>query len=269
MSSDERGHNQILSSIARMSSAWVESVRAISNITDQIRTTALAIPRIEFPKFELPESLKEVLRAASIEDANCKRLESAGWTPHATSPWHLAKNESLDPDQLKRAVEHYYSSEWDKVGSLFVKNVDQYDIDDEAKATFGEAISAHGLGLYRCAPRVLFPEIERVSRVEIHQGQNKIITSQQDLQNLIGRMTPAEMAPLGMAGFRFYMKLTHHVYLRTDELSDSALTDPVPNRHVALHGLAPYSTAQNSLNAIIFADYIFKAISKIKKWQNL
>jgi hypothetical protein len=44
-------------------------------------------------------------------------------------------------------------------------------VDDVAQATFIEALEAHGLGLYRVAPRLLFPEIERLARNEFRAGR--------------------------------------------------------------------------------------------------
>ena len=49
-------------------------------------------------------------------------------------------------------------------------------VDDEAKTTFGEALNAHEAGFYRSVCRVLMPEIERVSRVELHGDRLERIT---------------------------------------------------------------------------------------------
>lgn len=274
MKPEDLGFRNIQASLAGISKALSESLAPLISATSHIKQTSLnfqsLLPTFSLPIFEFPESVKEVLRQAGIEDECCKRIEKSGWIPHESSPWDLASDENLAPEQLKTAIEDYYITEWDRVAAILNSRVSSYSIDDEAKATFFESVHAHGQKLFRCAPRILFPEIERVSRAEIHNGRAKTpITSQKDLQSQIGEMTPAEMAPLGMAGFRFYMKLTNHVYLQTDKLNDTeslnaVLIDPVPNRHVALHGLASYSTFQSSLNAIILTDYIFHAVTKIK-----
>ena len=61
-----------------------------------------------------------------------------------------------------------------------------------------------------------------------------------------------------------YRKLDEHAYLDTEEFPDT-LSDTVPNRHATMHGRASYSTHQNSINALILADYVFQVIHNYKE----
>jgi hypothetical protein len=148
-----------------------------------------------------------------------------------------------------------------------LEDLDGYDIDDEAKATFKEALEVHGNGHYRASCRLLFPEIERVSRAEIYEGELEGVTSQKKLAEKMGGLTPGEMGT-GLRGMSLYRKFTDHIYapVRTEAALLTVLSDPVPNRHVALHGLSAYKTFQHSLNLIVICDFVFRAISALKRY---
>ena len=109
------------------------------------------------------------------------------------------------------------------------------------------------------------PEIERVSRIELH-GDNlrEKITSQPHLRELAGQLSLNAVEPRGYYGLVLFKKLTDHLYNRiaTEEDRNRCNQDPVPNRHAAVHGLVVYSSNQNSLNTIFMADYIFQIILK-------
>ncbi|MFC4291649.1 hypothetical protein ACFOWX_04385 [Sphingorhabdus arenilitoris] len=274
MKLDEKRSDEMQKSLEHISDSLNEMMRPLIAALSQLNLNweKIEFPKIEFPKIKLANSQNDILKEVDLEDKLCKRFEDAGWIAHYTSPWRIAEDASLEPDLLDRKTQDYYMNEWPEISEVFIDSVNKSDVDCEAKKTFAEAVAAHTHGLYRCAPRLLFPEIERVSRSEIHDGEQKPITSQKDLQSLIAELTHAEMAPFGVAAFRFYVKLVNHVYLQTDKMNNAddinaVFNDPVPNRHVALHGLSSYSTVQNSLNAIIFTDYIFQSISKIKQNQ--
>ena len=142
----------------------------------------------------------------------------------------------------------------------------EYDIDDEATATFVEALNAHEPGFYRSVCRVLMPEIERVSRVELHGDRLYRITSQPLMRELAGQLPISTVEPGGFLGLNLFRRLSEHLYEHVDD-EDSRrrfAEDPVPNRHTAVHGLVVYSSMQNSLNAVFMADFIFQVIGLLK-----
>ena len=56
----------------------------------------------------------------------------------------------------------YYTDNWSEVRTQLETRMSSHEIDDEAKATFREALDAHEAGFYRSVSRVLFPEFERM-----------------------------------------------------------------------------------------------------------
>lgn len=88
------------------------------------------------------------------------------------------------------------------------------------------------------------------------------MASQQRSQEAIANLTPMEMEWSGTARLRFYRKLTEHMYssLRDPEAVGAAASDPVPNRHSAVHGYVSYAAANTSLNAIASAEYLLLAV---------
>jgi hypothetical protein len=210
-------------------------------------------------------SFAPMLEEFAKNEARCNRLEEAGWLPHPASPWHLLDNEDLCGEALNEAVEAYYFENWPSVRISIEKAISDYTIDDEAKATFGEALAAHEAGLYRCVARTLFPEIERVSRAEIHDGAMDKIASQPKLQEAISNLCPSDIARDGISGMLLYNKLIDHLYVSmpTPERVNAIAAEPVPNRHAAVHGYVTYKTLRHSMNALIIAEYLFHAITVI------
>jgi hypothetical protein len=211
--------------------------------------------------------IAEPLRIAAAESRKCERLRSAGWLPHSILPAEMLSDENTTDAELDAAVERHYRENWDEISRKLLDRVVQCEIDDEAKSTFAEAVAAHGSNFYRCAPRLLYPEIERVSRIELHDGSMASITSQHKLQERIADLTPYDLSDWGMAGFHFYDQLREHLYARChhpDE-RERVVQSTIPNRHAALHGLTTYNTFKTSLNALLIADFAFSAITAIKR----
>ena len=210
-------------------------------------------------------SLTPMLEKFAKHEGHCKRLEEAGWLPHPASPWHLLDDEALCGDALNEAIEAHYQENWPSVRASIEAAISGYSIDNEAKATFGEALAAHEAGLYRCVARTLFPEIERVSRAEIHGGAMDKIASQPKLQEAISNLCPSDIARDGISGMRLYNKLIDHLYVSmpTPERVEAIAAEPVPNRHAAVHGYVAYNTLRHSMNALIIAEYLFHAITVI------
>lgn len=212
-----------------------------------------------------PEVLEKIEWLRRDEE-RCEAIEATGWMAHPSSPFRLIEQGELVGGDLVRAVEDYYREDWDAVAAGMNARVDACLIDDEAKATFAEALAAHGAGLFRCAPRLLFPELERVARKELHGGAMNKMASQLGLQEAVGSLTPMQMAWSGTAGLRFYRKLTEHMYanLRDEDAVRSIAADPVPNRHATVHGYVSYAAANASFNAMAGTEYLFMAISALK-----
>ncbi|ACL60245.1 hypothetical protein Mnod_5400 [Methylobacterium nodulans ORS 2060] len=206
------------------------------------------------------------IEAISKLTSNCKKLEAAGFLPHYTIPFDEVEKDQ-DVSDLGSFLEQFYRDNWSSIRDTVLKRVDGYDVDDEAKATFREAIQAHEQGLYRCVCRVLFPEIERISRVEIHAGSLQTITSQKELQKLAGELDTSQTEPRGMYALEFYGKLTEHLYeyVSTPAAATKAEQNSVSNRHATVHGVVSYSSLKNSLNALFMADYILQVVTVTKR----
>lgn len=213
---------------------------------------------------EFWKTLATLADGISATAKTVKRLDHAGWLPHVTTPWSTLANAEISG--LSQAIEQHYRDNWAVVKKTFDDRLDTYAIDEEAKATFREALAAHEQHLYRAAVRLLFPEIERVTRIEFRRFMTKRTdTSQKTLRQIAGGL------PLGDHGnllaFRLYVNLRDHLYgdIWDDSANERFSRDPIPNRHAAVHGFVTYSTARNSINTLIMAEYIFHLVTVVKK----
>lgn len=238
--------------------AWIQATAPLIQAGERIRAAMAAL----IPAPEVLEKIEWLRR----DEARCDAIEVTGWMAHPSSPFRLVEENERAGDDLVQAVEDYYREEWDSVAAGMQSRVDACLIDDEAKATFAEALAAHGAGFFRCAPRLLFPELERVARKELHGGAMNKMASQIGLQEAVGSLTPMQMAWSGTAGLRFYRKLTEHMYanLRDEDAVRTIAADPVPNRHATVHGYVSYAAPYASFNAMAGTEYLFMAISALK-----
>lgn len=177
-------------------------------------------------------------------------LNEVGWLPYHTAPFHHVAECGDDLDLLDRRFSEYYRTRWSEIRHDMESRLEDYHIDDEARETFREALSAHEAGLYRCVCRVLFPEIERT----IGTG----LGSKRLLEKLTGTGDLADYAFREVFGCVLFGRLVRHVY--ESGTRESFERDPVPNRHAAMHGLVSYSTHKHSVNMLILTDYIFQIL---------
>lgn len=215
-------------------------------------------------------SVKAAAEQLAGQVRRAEAFDRAGWLPHPSTP--LAQLEECvdDSQAIHGLLSEYYDAQWPEVRRDIETRLTAWRIDEEAKATFCEALDAHEAGFYRSVCRLLFPEIERVARRELHDDRMSRITSQKTLRSLAGRLPISAMEPGGFLGLNLFDRLSNHVYedASDEEARQRLVGNPIPNRHAALHGLVVYSTRQNSLNVIFIADYVFELISVLKELQH-
>ncbi|MGI4880725.1 MAG: hypothetical protein ACRYG4_24945 [Janthinobacterium lividum] len=226
---------------------------------------------------EILRPLQDVFVRIEAEGQKARLVSSCGWLPHETMPFNEIDIAQASPEEVDALVEAHYRHNWASIENTIAHSVDGYDIDDEAKATYREALTAHGLGLFRVSPRLLFPEIERVVSVELYGGEHEAvpatggrkrpITSMKELREEIQQMPAGDVLAYAFAT-ELMERLDAHLYEHVgDDPGNLArfASDPVPNRHAALHGLVTYRSRKTSLNALIMADFIFHIVSRMKR----
>ncbi|MBK1793343.1 hypothetical protein JHL21_02385 [Devosia sp. WQ 349] len=220
----------------------------------------------------------DLFRDISEPIERSKRIEASGWLPHYTTPF-AEINDEMTAEEISAVIAQHYRENWRDVESAFLGRLEASQLDEEANATFREALVSHRHGLYRSVPRTLFPEIERVACAELYDGFRTYrkedaksgkslelpITSLPDFAAAIGELPVGHVLTTDY-GYALYIKLEKHLYKavrRPDEIA-AAVADAVPNRHASLHGIVTYSTMQNSLNSLVMTDFIFHLIGHIK-----
>lgn len=274
-----------LQHISEIQSNLHQGLKPIYNLQNQIKSLATLLRQLSPPSpalqrlasFQL-NTIKSIKLAATVPNAqiikkfaqigrDIKLMEDAGWLPHYTTPFELIDNCEDNPAKLDKELTEYYQANWRSIRETIHQRFEIYEIDREAKSTFSEALDAHGAGLYRCVSRVLFPEIERISRIEFHENQITQITSQHELRKLAEELTLDDTEPRGYFGFMLFKCLTEHLYdyVENNIKREKISNNPVPNRHAVVHGLITYSSFTNSLNTLFIVDFIFQIFSFIEK----
>ncbi|OPH84363.1 hypothetical protein [Nitrobacter vulgaris] len=242
----------------RLEHAALPSLEAVQRITENVKRVEALLPRPSPQQIRLFEQLEKTERRKRV-------LDRIGLLPHPSTPFALLDGDDAD-DVLKIKIEQHYRDNWKEVCHDLESRAQRFDVDDEAKTTLAEALAAHQSGFYRAVCRLLLPEIERVARVELRGdclGSLKI-------EKVIGEpgmeLTISETNPPGYYALGLYERLTDHIYVKVDELNRLKLkSDPVPNRHAAIHGLIVYNSVWHSLNSIFLTDFAFQVVSGIKR----
>ena len=262
-----------LEGLALSSPPWLQQLEGMTRqyieVQNQISRTLQIIAARLAPALH---SIDEFIKNIAILEWQSRLLKDAGFLPHVTMPMNLIEQCADDPNELSNSIEKYYRDNWPEIHHKLMERVDAHLIDDEAKAVFREALTAHQLGHFRSVIRLLFPEIERVARTELNEGTLKNVLGakglkpERVLQQLAGELSIADVAPQGYFGLALFQRLTDHLYVSvwTDDDYKRMKADTVPNRHAALHGRIIYRSFKNSLNTLFMTDYIFQIVDVIK-----
>ena len=218
-----------------------------------------------------------------------KNLLDRGWVPNHTTPYDLVTKCENDDARLQASLLSYYTDNWAEVRARLEARLSSYSIDDEAKATFREALDAHETGLYRTVSRLLFPEFERLFRAVLFEGRAGQIRYNEFVEALVSDgeadLGLGDFLIAGLQDMVLFEYLTAGVRNHSDSADDTpdatpnyvpalsvsvnkmnvkgAKQSPIPTRHAVVHGLVTYSSPQSSLNAIFIADYVFSVMSRV------
>lgn len=201
-------------------------------------------------------------------EIQAKLLEQTGWLPHETTPFDLLdKHDNSSLEELSQNIEDYYLMNWPIIKDIILGRINSYLIDVDAKDALRESLNCHGYGMYQSVCRNLFPEMERVSRIELHNGNlASKVTSQELLRKTAGSMHLSGIGLNGYLACQLFGCLDEHLYLhvRSESERDKIKDKTTPNRHAVIHGLVSYRSHQNSINTIIMCDFVFKIIHSLK-----
>lgn len=195
---------------------------------------------------------------------------ATGWLPYHTVPISYVAECGGNVSLLEQRLSTFYETNWNDIRRDIESRLEAYHIDEEARETFREALSAHEAGFYRCVCQVLFPEIERmINRLPRPSNNQAETTSSKRKKRMHDRLTNRgslkDFLPREAYGWILFGRLVHHLYEEVDKKNKKKFQqDFVPNRHASAHGLVSYSTHKHSLNMIIMADYIFQVLPSIK-----
>ena len=242
-------------------------VQKLSEASQQLEMTlrpfAQGLARISQ---SLAPYIESIILDAKFFERYSKFVDSVGatgWLPYHTIPISYVEECGGNTSLLEQRLSTFYETNWNGIRQDIESRLEAYRIDEEARETFREALSAHEAGFYRCVCRVLFPEIERMIRVLFFENKAGTIRSKAMLDRLTQRGSLEDLMPREAYGLILFDRLVNHLYT-PDKNRKKFQKDFVPNRHAAAHGLVSYSIHKHSMNMIIMADYIFQVLPSIK-----
>ena len=261
------GHPDIEHVVELLTKEAQPLMKQVSQLFDQWETALRPFLQELEPLFDRLAGLAELaapyLQKFARYHQIVEKFEATGWLPYHLAPVDYVESYEGNVIQLEQKISEYYVTQWPSIRADIEVRLGNYHIDDEARDTFREALSAHEHKNYRCVSRVLFPEIERTIRLNLFNDTSPVQT-QMMLERLIGDRPLECFASQRAFGLVLFGRLVQHLYERVDDdHRDQFAQDFVPNRHAAIHGLVSYSTHKHSMNMIIMADYIFQIIPSL------
>lgn len=210
------------------------------------------------------QALVPMVQTFILYDGIAKAREATGWLPYHTVPFtEFFRECGEDKEALIVKISSYYEDHHLDIAHDIRSHLPEYDIDDEAKATLGEALAAHGFGLYRCTCRVLLPEIERVIREDWIGIRDIKTLKEQVFQGEINQKSLSDFVLRGPQDLVLFGPFAKHLFAYY-ESREGVEQEPIPNRHAAAHGWVSYSSKRHSLNTLILADYVFRLTGSFK-----
>lgn len=212
----------------------------------------------------LAKAIQPLAQGFVLYDEIAKASEASGWLPYRTVPFRQYFFECGGiMNAISEKIESYYENQSQEIIQDIESQLARYDIDREAKATFKEALRAHECALYRCACRVLLPEIERVIREDWLDVSSIATLKQEQIERAMNKKYLEDFVLKAPEDLVLFDQLATHLF-KYVESHNQVLQETTPNRHAASHGWVSYSSKKNSLNTIICADYVFRLVTSFK-----
>ena len=249
--------NQLQEIVSRMAALSAEFNRYLEPLANRLAEGMKAMK-------PLLQALAPMVQAFILYDGIAKAREATGWLPYHAVPFaEFFRECGEDEETLITRISSHYEDRHLDIALDIRSHLPEYDIDNEAKATLGEALAAHGLGLYRCTCRVLLPEIERVIRedwVGIHDPKS---LKEDTFKKEINKKSLSDFVLSGPQDLVLFGPFANHLFAWVNSREEVG-QEAIPNRHAATHGWVSYSSKQHSLNTLILADYVFRLTTSFK-----
>lgn len=239
-------------------------MQGLSPLFEAIKAITEPMRRVQDAWQERMAPIQRFIEAFQRTDQARQRVEATGWLAHVTTPFE--ELEDIEDDEIPAALEKHYQENWQDVQQVFLDRLDEYTIEENAKATFRDALRAHEHGIYRATALLMIPVIERVIRKEYYGG-----TLPNKGTSVIEFREDAKMLPFDAiehCAFGLYDALDYlYDHCNSDEDASRMASKPIPNRHAVVHGWVTYNCMCSSLNMLILADFAFGLVTEMKRYK--
>ena len=150
---------------AQVDAAVREMSRSLGPVLQRLNEWAAAAAPLleEFDRMaaaaaEALEPLRPALKRFHERKQTHDALDKVGWLPHPSVPYRLVEGCGDDLALLDARVADHYRARWTEIRDEMESGLAEYHVDDEARATFREALMAHdpdctGVFCARCSPK--------------------------------------------------------------------------------------------------------------------
>lgn len=189
-------------------------------------------------------------------------LDEAGWLPHDLLPYDAISEElKRDTPDVDALIFCYVTEQWPSLEKSLRERAASCGLDLGTVAAHDEALKAHQIGIYRACCRTIFPELERMLRIELALSGH-LADMLKKFFDRAEKMTLPDIGAYGMMGMRMFDFLIEGCY---DQVYEHDVAPSLPNRHAILHGLGSYESIKDSLNSLFVADLVFHLVAAIKR----
>ncbi len=251
-----------------------ETGRIVEDVARGILSLAQGIRDVSFDDEKLrgllsvAEKVNLVMESMELWEWVEKTYSQSGFLPYRAVPFvEFYRECEGNYDLFYSRVSKYYEDNQQEILQNIESELTTLAIDEEPKATLQEAIQGHRHRLFRLSCRGLLPDIERVIFQEWLGREGIGSVTEKSIEKAIEQKHLEDFTPNNLLDLVLFKRLISHLYRNGKHFKDIR-NESMPNRPAALHGWLSYSSEANSLNTIIFADYIFRLSILFKEAQD-
>jgi hypothetical protein len=200
-----------------------------------------------------------------------EKIYDVQWLPHFTTPVGRVEEHRDDAHALDEAIASYYLENWGEVSAKLRDRQGSYEVNEESKAVFAEAMEIHERGNYRAVVRLLLPEVERLVCIETDAPLGaRFAPRLEKFVRAAEILSIQRIDKTGLEGIHLWTTLAHHLFehVRNAEELAPFVEHGIPNRHAAIHGVIMYTSHKHSVNTILMLDYVMFMLTLAKESQN-
>lgn len=229
---------------------------------DSVRQSFEFLEKTVRPQFDLFTKYADWLKDSVKQDQFAKACVGLGLFPQFSVLQSMSDTANANSQMV---FDHIHEQMWPHIKKELLAATERYGRVETNRTVLREAVTAHEAGLYHIVPPAIFTHVERACRHAMRQSGADGAYYDWLTQEIGARgMTGFGGMFTGMGVLDIYKRLGDSAFAFVEN-SEVAEQMQSPEKNQALHGQIQRYYKADSLNALLFGNYVFSALGFIEK----